>query len=193
MATNNIAEIRKAAGMSQTELAEAIGTTLNNLGKLERGDRRLNQDWINKIAKATGVAPHEVIGPVGAQPVATIPVLGEVPAGNWREAIKKSSAVMYAPEPDMPPAAYALKVTGDSMDLVVEDGATIVIDPTDLDLYTNRYYVVDNGEGEATFKQYKDQPARLVPCSSNPTHKEIPVGGGEFRIVGRVIWQGKRM
>lgn len=59
--SNNIAQIRKAAGMSQTDLADAIGTTLNNLGKLERGDRRLNQDWIVKISGALGVSPEAII------------------------------------------------------------------------------------------------------------------------------------
>lgn len=61
MGKNRIAELRKAAGLSQSELAAAIGTTLNNLGKLERGARRLNQDWIEKIAKALSIAPHELL------------------------------------------------------------------------------------------------------------------------------------
>ncbi|WP_163000318.1 XRE family transcriptional regulator [Sphingobium yanoikuyae] len=63
MFTNNISQIRKAKGLSQTDLAEAIGTTLNNMGKLERGDRRLHQDWIEKIANALSVEPHVLITP----------------------------------------------------------------------------------------------------------------------------------
>jgi transcriptional regulator with XRE-family HTH domain len=65
MPTNSISALRNAKGMTQTELAEAIGTTLNNLGKLERGTRRLNMDWIEKIATALGVEPYQVIMPVG--------------------------------------------------------------------------------------------------------------------------------
>lgn len=55
--------LRKRKGLSQDGLAALLNTTRNQLGKLERSQRRLNQDWIDKIAKALDVAPHEVIGP----------------------------------------------------------------------------------------------------------------------------------
>lgn len=61
MANNRIAELRKAKGMTQDQLAEEIGTTINNLGKLERGARRLNQDWIDRISAALGCEPEELI------------------------------------------------------------------------------------------------------------------------------------
>ena len=61
MANNNIADLRKAKGWTQDRLADEIGTTVNNLGKLERGARRLNQDWIERIAEALGCAPDDVI------------------------------------------------------------------------------------------------------------------------------------
>lgn len=61
MANNNIADLRNAKGWTQQQLAEEIGTTVNNLGKLERGARRLNQDWIDRIAAALGCQPDDVI------------------------------------------------------------------------------------------------------------------------------------
>jgi transcriptional regulator with XRE-family HTH domain len=64
MIRNNIAVVRKRAGLSQTELAERIGTTLNMMGKLERGARSLDTAWMEKIARALGVQPYELIGPV---------------------------------------------------------------------------------------------------------------------------------
>ncbi len=64
MGSNSIFALRKAKGMTQAALAEAIGTTLNNLGKLERGTRRLNMDWIEKIADALKVEPYQVLKPV---------------------------------------------------------------------------------------------------------------------------------
>jgi len=61
MANNNIADLRKAKGWTQEQLADAIGTTINNLGKLERGARRLNQDWIDRIAGALECQPDDII------------------------------------------------------------------------------------------------------------------------------------
>jgi transcriptional regulator with XRE-family HTH domain len=68
MIQNNIATLRKRAGLSQTELATRIGTTLNMMGKLERGERTLDMDWIEKIARALRVQPYELIGPISSNP-----------------------------------------------------------------------------------------------------------------------------
>lgn len=61
MAKNRIAEIRETRGLSQAEVAEAIGTTVNQYGKLERGQRTLNQAWIEKIAHVFAVKPGELL------------------------------------------------------------------------------------------------------------------------------------
>ncbi|WP_082699819.1 helix-turn-helix domain-containing protein [Novosphingobium barchaimii] len=62
---NNIAALRKYRGLSQSQLAASIGTTLNMLGKLEREERKLDLPWIEKIASALKVEPHEIIIPSG--------------------------------------------------------------------------------------------------------------------------------
>lgn len=58
---NNLAAIRKALNLTQPQLAERMGTTKNQLIKLEKGDRRLTQDWLEKAAKATGVAIEKFV------------------------------------------------------------------------------------------------------------------------------------
>jgi len=127
-----------------------------------------------------------------AEPLGSIPIIGQVAAGNWRQAVQRPIASMPKPDPSVPPQAFALRVTGDSMDKLVEDGGTVIVDPQDKDLFPGRYYVIINGDGETTFKQFKSDPARLVPCSWNPDHHEIPIGS-QFEIVGRVIWRASRM
>src|SRR5262245_56748691 len=47
---NRIRELREARGMTGEQLARAIGTTSATIYKLERGDRRLTADWMEKIA-----------------------------------------------------------------------------------------------------------------------------------------------
>lgn len=58
---NNLSMIRKALGLTQPKLAELMGTTKNQLIKLESGDRRLTQAWIEKAAEVTGVAVEKFI------------------------------------------------------------------------------------------------------------------------------------
>ncbi|MBA4091411.1 MAG: hypothetical protein C0494_12595 [Sphingobium sp.] len=60
MIKNRISDIRKAAKMSQSDLAEAIGATLSMVGKLERGERDLNSGWLEKISSALNCKPVEL-------------------------------------------------------------------------------------------------------------------------------------
>lgn len=65
---NNIATYRKAASLTQDGLAKAIGTTRSTLVKLERGERPLTGEWLEKIGGAVNVAPHLLIAPPEALP-----------------------------------------------------------------------------------------------------------------------------
>lgn len=59
--STNLRQLREAKGLSQSALAEMIGTTLNMYGKLERGHRRMNMDWLQKLAAALGVGVDEIV------------------------------------------------------------------------------------------------------------------------------------
>lgn len=61
MTANSIMALRNAKGITQEELAEMVKTKRDYLGKLERGDKRLNIDWIEKIAEALDVRPYQVL------------------------------------------------------------------------------------------------------------------------------------
>jgi SOS-response transcriptional repressor LexA len=178
-----------ALGLSVRELAERAGMDENKLTKsLGKTRRKITVEEMEGIKAALSAGA----GGVEHQPIGSIPIIGQVAAGNWRQAVQRSMVAMPRPDPSIPPQAFALKIEGDSMDLLVEEGGVVVVDPQDKDLFEGRYYVITNGDGEATFKQYKSNPARLVPCSSNPAHKEIAIGSN-FEIVGRVIWRASRM
>lgn len=58
---NNLRRLRKAAGLTVTAAAARMGTTDNQLGKLERGERRLSDVWIARAAKAYGVDPGALV------------------------------------------------------------------------------------------------------------------------------------
>lgn len=68
---NNIARLRKAKGLTQTELADLIGTKISMLGKLERASRKLDTVWLTKIAKALECDERELIGDDTLVPLAS--------------------------------------------------------------------------------------------------------------------------
>ena len=189
MAYEDLQERMAERGHKQVDLANLLGVWPTAISKAFAGRRRFKAEEMDKIRAWLGDAP----APRGA-PVGEIPVIAKVTAGNWKEAALSATGTMPKPDPSIPDRALALDVEGDSMDLYVPDGGRIIYDPEDRALWPKRFYVVLNSEGETTFKRFFADPARLEPCSRNPEHKTIELGGEEtYTIVGRVLWQASRM
>lgn len=61
---NRIEELRKERGWSMYDLARRVGTSAPQISKLEKEQRRLTKQWIDRIARAFGVHPGELIAPL---------------------------------------------------------------------------------------------------------------------------------
>ncbi|MFN4353071.1 helix-turn-helix domain-containing protein [Parvibaculum sp.] len=57
-----IRQFRKARGLTQTELAAALGTTAATVSRLETADMTVSTDWLERLAGALGVDVRELIG-----------------------------------------------------------------------------------------------------------------------------------
>jgi transcriptional regulator with XRE-family HTH domain len=62
MVDHKIRQLRKARGMNQETLAQAIGRTKSVISRLEDGSTRLDLEIAKKIADALGVSLAEVLG-----------------------------------------------------------------------------------------------------------------------------------
>lgn len=54
---NRIRDLRTAAGLSLEDLARATGTSNQQISRLEKGERRLTEDWMKRISSALNVPP----------------------------------------------------------------------------------------------------------------------------------------
>ena len=52
---------RKERGVSQRELARALGVAQSTLSRMERGERRVSVDRLIAIARALGVRPSDMM------------------------------------------------------------------------------------------------------------------------------------
>ena len=122
--------------------------------------------------------------------VVQVPIIGLTNAGNWREAIEMPLG--YTPELRgvVGRRAFAVEVRGDSMDLLIEDGGYVVIDPDRTTLYDGSIYLIANSDEETTLKRYHSNPARFCPMSSNPEHLDMMVGEMVFRVIGKAVTKG---
>ena len=118
------------------------------------------------------------------------PVIGITSAGRWREAIQMPLGYMPIPTSIASDAAFGLEVSGDSMNLLIEDGGWILIDPAKKELSPGSCYLIANPDYEATVKMYQRMPARFEPCSTNDEHKSFLVSETDFTVIGKVVWKG---
>ena len=169
--------------MSQRDLALAIGMDENHLSKALAGKRQFKVPEMDAIRNE--LAPED--GLEDRLQVRSLPLLGEVPAGSFQPQEQRGGKRLIVSDPDVPARAYGLRIRGDSMDLIAPDGSTVIIDPDDKQLWPRRRYVIRTQDGETTFKEYREGPARLVPCSSNPAHQEILIGAEPIIIEGAVF------
>jgi phage repressor protein C with HTH and peptisase S24 domain len=67
LSVNNIAKLREARKWKRPELARRMGTTTQQVERLEKGSRQLTVNWIDKAAAALEVPAWEIITPVGIE------------------------------------------------------------------------------------------------------------------------------
>lgn len=60
---NRIKEWRLKRGLSMQALAERAGTSRQQIHKLERGERRLTEDWMRRIAAIVDCSPADLLSP----------------------------------------------------------------------------------------------------------------------------------
>ena len=189
---NNIDTLRQNAGLTVQKLADAAGISRVYLSDLKEGKKPLNERVLTKLAKALKFEPYEILsaGFDKGDRCAKVPIYGEVPGGDWREAIHQHPD-RFVFFPTNKKGLFGLIVVGTSVNRAVPAGGVAIINPavTDPRALANRLVVVlinRHGVWEATCKVYKQNPDRFEPFSTEP-HDTIFPGGDEWVICGSVI------
>lgn len=141
---------------------------------------RTNYRWL-----ADGIPPEEGDGAPDVEAIEA-PIIAWVSAGQLMsdsaidEAIGSAKAVLG------PGDWIALRVEGESMDRISPPGSIIFVDRSDKRLANGGFYVIDDGEGQSTYKRFvAGQKMRFEPVSKNQGLKPI-YPDNEPTIVGRV-------
>lgn len=184
---NGLREAMERRKIGPTELARQSGTSKQNVDRLAGGKRELTAIWAERLAPALNVSPEELVFP--AIKKSRVPLVSWVSAGRLagQDGIRPGDIKKFTQAMDLPKGDYiALEVSGDSMDRIAPDGATIFVNRADKRLVDNKFYVFTSPEGEATFKRYRaGNPPRLQPFSTNPNNETIFPPEGTT-IIGRV-------
>ena len=211
MLANRISFYRKLRGMSQTELAEKIGTTLNMMGKLERGDRTLDTDWLEKLGEALSIEPHLLIAPtkkdgdgddddegdddnpdnVKLQEWDVAYGMGggtylDLPVTGTLHTFSRSWLRNFTQAP--PEKIFLARGAGDSMFPTILDSDIVVIDTSDREVRIgDKIWAVVYGT-TGYIKRIRPMPDESVKMISD--NQNVPpetAFDGELSVVGRVV------
>lgn len=149
---NNLKKLRESRKWTQGQAADAMGVSFGQYVKLERGERRLTQEYIQQAAKAFDVVPAAILSAR-----TTVPVLGYVGAGAAAHYyVDAGDALDEVPMPvGGNDNTVALEIKGDSLGpffnqwLVYYDERR---DPPTMDLIGN-LCVVETIEGKILVKK----------------------------------------
>src|SRR5215469_1524713 len=103
---NRICKFRETSGLSMQALAERVGTSAQQIDRLEKGKIRLTVDWMIRIGKALAVDPKELMIVDAAAP----------PSG-----VKSQPERAEPPQrvPGLPPSLHTMPVDLGSPDLPI--------------------------------------------------------------------------
>lgn len=161
------------------DLGDVLGLPSSRVSEMLGGRRRIQQHEMPKLVEFFGLGGQ-------SSNVRKIKRIGQVPAGDLREAVAQSTDEIEV-SADLPSGVFALEVDGESMNLVAPLGCDVIVDPNDKSLFAGDFYVVGDGRGGFTFKLFSQDPARLIPLSDDPSHTTIMLGAEPIEIIGRVV------
>ncbi|MBT3559275.1 MAG: helix-turn-helix transcriptional regulator [Rhodospirillales bacterium] len=189
-------------GLSASGLAKKAGLDPTTFNKSKRITREGKLRWpstesISKVLTATGATLGEFVTFIGTADSGGvyrhIPLIGFAQAGadgffddagypvggSWDE----------VPFPDVgDPHAFALEISGNSMEPVFRDGDTVIVSP-DSSIRRGDRVVVKTTDGEILAKQLRRQTARKVELQSiNNEHDDRVIGAESLEWIARIVW-----
>ncbi len=198
---NAIDRLARDRGLSPSGLAKKAGLDPTTFNKSKRKTRDGKERWpstesISKVLQATGASLNEFIAYVGGLGTAAyqnIPVIGFAQAGTagYFDDAGYPSGGGWEEIPFLnvgDPHAYALEVSGDSMEPVYRDGDVIIVSPAAETRRGDRV-VLKARDGEVMAKILRRKTSYKFELSSlNTEHPDRWLAAEDVEWVARIVW-----
>jgi len=216
---NNIEKLREHRGWKRPQLAKLMGTSPQQVERLEKGERKLTQEWIDKAAKAFGVAPSHIITPIGdSAPASSATSIEDFAAEHGIVFLEELDLALGMGATYLDGTAEVrgvvpfkedwlrglfggsfqnLKVfrgRGDSMQPTIMDGDIVIVDMGQRRIDDqDRIWAVAYGDFGMIRRVRVTHRGSWLLMPDNSVVRPDEVGDGEATIMGRVIWIGRRI
>lgn len=190
-------ELRKAAKLSQTELAKIFNVAQNTLSNWENGNRMIDMATAVEISKFFNVSVDYLLSrdevPSSQSASGTwVPVLGNVQAGIPVETVQDILDYEDISNITKDPSDYfALKIKGNSMEPRLCAGDVVIVKKQASAQDGDIVIALVNGD-EATVKKFKKRPEGVMLIPLNPQFDTMFYSNDEIEklpvsILGKVI------
>ncbi len=159
---------------SVAKVLDATGASLESFSALVSGARALASGGARSISRRVPLIGFAQAGGEGYFDDGGYPV-----GGSWDEVSLPEIA---------DPNAYALEISGDSMEPVFRDGDQVIVSPS-APIRRGDRVVVRTGNGQVMAKQLARRSARRVDLKSlNPEHPDFSFDLSEVTWMHRIVW-----
>ena len=212
-----VRQLRKERGLSQMELAKAVGMRQQGIQSIEEGKSQRPRK-LRELAAALGTTEEWLLGepprdiPAELFQLGEIPVIGEVAAGLWMEVGDRPEEPleMLPFMPVMSPkATYALRIRGNSVDKIAPDGSYVIcadIGITGAGIEDDDLVIVERLQAQGSMREVTVKRVRLkndglvlLPESTDPRWKPVEINSEntsaddvEVRVIAHVVWITRR-
>lgn len=192
---NNLRQARKAKGLTQTEVARAIGLTQNGYSYWENGKAKIDKDQLLKLAELFEVSTDYLLGNTSKPNTkgVWIPVLGEVAAGIPIEAVED---IVDYEEIDAALAAtgdfFGLRIKGSSMEPRIREGDVVIVRKQDDADTGDTVVALVNGDSATVKRLKKEADGSMWLLPNNPAYDPQHFTPTEItekpvHIIGKVV------
>ena len=208
---NRIQAIRESNKLSLSEVARRANTTASQIQKLERGERRLTSEWMERLATALNCHPADFLHegnsirdkPLAGPSIAASPSFASIPVynvsissghGAWNdnEVIigRHSYNVDWLRKVGASPCEKLAIITntGESNIPEIRHNDKLLIDTGKTKLIDGKWYAFQY-DGSLLVKQAQLVPGgkRLILRSANPAYQNIETALDDITTIGQVL------
>lgn len=199
---NRVKRLRLQKRLTQAQLGELMGITRFSISQIESGRYNPRNSTKARLAEALGVSIDVLEGKVvksdelkdlkirESVDIVLIPIVGEVRAGFSMYA--QNNIIGYqkvdSDQINRNKTYFFLKVVGDSMNLYIREGDTVLVEHTP-SVESGDIVIAMVDDDEAVIKRIKfhKDSLSLIPESTNPIHKVQIYNPDKVKIIGKVI------
>jgi len=206
MAGTNLRKLRKANGMTQTELGERLSLSKTAISLYESDKRSMDTEHIKALADLFGCTTDYLLEhrpswydsciPVDGKNIFHLPIIGEIAAGDPEKFIQKKDGTfpldtraIFINEQNVN-EYFWLEVKGTSMEPVIHENSMVLVHKQNKVEQGEIAVVLCDEMENATLKKYYHDGEHVTLLGFNPEYTPIVRHFSQCRVIGRAVWYG---